>query len=77
MNRAKNEVICAKCGKAIPQRRRFKLVLEVRPRYRSHYNAKEIGLYFHEHCIKNISVRVSDLWDLIRVLNKLGASQEI
>ena len=69
-----NEIICARCGKAITQRRRFQLILEVRARYRSHYNAQPIGLYFHEHCIKNISVRVKDIWDLVRVLNKLGAT---
>jgi len=65
------EAICARCGKPIKQRRRFVLLLEVRPPYRTHYVAQNLGLYFHEHCIKRISVKVSDLWDLVNVLNKL------
>ena len=73
MSQEKSEIICARCGKAIHERRRFRLILEVRPRYRTYYQSQAIGLYFHEHCIKNISVRVRNLWDLVRVLNKLGA----
>lgn len=65
------DVICARCGRPIRERRRFALVLEQRPRYRNFYTPVPLGLYFHESCIKNISVKVRDLWDLLQIMNKI------
>lgn len=67
------EVICARCGKVIHQRKRFSLVYEARRKYSSYVQQTALQLYFHEQCITKISVKVKDLWDLIRVMNKLGA----
>jgi len=67
------EVICARCGKVISQRRRFALVLESRRKYSAYVEQTALQLYFHEKCITNISVNIRNLWDLIRVMNKLGA----
>jgi len=66
-----DEKICAICGKPIKQRIRFVLVLEKRERYRTYFKPTPLGLYFHEGCVKKISVNVKNLWDLIRVMNQL------
>lgn len=68
------EVICARCGKVINQRRRFALVLETRKKYSTYVEKTPLELYFHEKCVTNISVNIRNLWDLIRVMNKLGAT---
>jgi len=66
------EKICARCGKPIKDRKRFLLILEERPRYRTYYQPTPLGLYFHERCVKRISVNVRNLYDLIKVMNKLS-----
>lgn len=65
--------ICAICGKDVMERTRFHIVLEQRKKYRTYWEPIPIDLYFHVDCITKVNVNVKNLYDLLRVMNKLGA----
>lgn len=67
----KNEVVCASCGKLIKERKRFILLVEERRKYSSYFKQTNLLLYFHEKCIVKISVKISNIYDLLKVMRKL------
>lgn len=75
INMGETGVICARCGKPILQRKRFQLVYETREKYSPIWETTPLQLYFHEKCIKNISVKVRDLWDLVKVMNEIEGNR--
>lgn len=65
--------VCAICGKDIKGWRRFSLHFELRRKYTRYWSksSSNLDLYFHEKCICKVSINVKNLWDLLRIMNKL------
>lgn len=66
---------CAICGKPIKFKDRFRFALfsEVRNRYDYEYRvAQDLTLRFHKKCVRQINVKVENLFDLLVVMQKVS-----
>jgi hypothetical protein len=66
-----SDIICACCGKHIVQRKCFKLVFQTRDKYHSYWHQVPLELYFHIPCVRKISIKARDVYDLLALMGKI------